>query len=92
MDKVALRIKNLKRDMHWKISRIVVQEHKHIMLSRFQVSDMEKRMGRKINSETVRKMLQWSHFEFRQRQKHKAEEFGSVAHEVREHYSSKGCG
>jgi putative transposase len=92
MDKVTLRIKNLRRDMHWKISRDVVQEYKHIIISRFQASYMVKRMSRKINSETVRKMLQWSHFEFRQRLKHKAEEFGSVVHEVEEHYSNKGCG
>ena len=53
---------------------------------------MVKRMSRKINCETVRKMLNWSHFEFRQRLKHKANEFGSVVHEVGEAYSSKSCG
>jgi len=78
--------------MHWKISRDIVQEHKHILMSRFQVSNMSKRTNRKMNSETVRKMLQWSQFEFRQRLKHKAEELGSVVHEKGEHYSSKGCG
>jgi IS605 OrfB family transposase len=92
MGRISNRIKNIKRDMHWKISRDIVQEHKHILISRFQVSNMLKRTSRKINSETVRKMLQWSHFEFRQRLKHKAEELGSVVHEVGEHYSSKGCG
>jgi hypothetical protein len=37
-------------------------------------------------------MLNWSHFTFRQKLKHKAKEFGVVVHEVSEHYSSKGCG
>jgi putative transposase len=92
LEKICTKIKNLRRDMHWKISRDIVQEHKHIMISRFRVSDMVNRISRKIQSETVRKMLQWSHFEFRQRLKHKAEEFGAIIHEVGEHYSSKGCG
>ncbi len=78
--------------MHWKISRDIDLKHKHITISRFQVSNMMKRISRKIRSETVRKMLQWRHFEFRQRLKHKAEEFGSIVHEVGEHYSCKGCG
>jgi transposase len=37
-------------------------------------------------------MLNWSHFEFRQRLRHKANEFGSLVHEVSEHYMSKLCG
>jgi putative transposase len=91
MGRLSTRIKNLRRDMHWKISGDIVLEHKYIFISRFQASDMVKRISRKIQSETVRKMLQWSHFEFRQRLEQKAEEFGSVVHEVGEHYSSKGC-
>ncbi len=86
------RVRSLKKDMHWKLTRDIAKENSHILISRFRVSDMVKRISRKINSETVRKMLNWSHFEFRQRLRHKANEYGSVVHEVPEHYSSKSCG
>jgi hypothetical protein len=46
------------KDMHWRISRNFVQEHKHVLISRFQISDIFKRKSRKIQSEKVRKMLQ----------------------------------
>jgi putative transposase len=92
MGRLGSRIKNLKRDMHWKLSREIVQENKHVLISRFQVSSMIRKETRKIGSETVKKMLNWSHFEFRQRLKHKAQEFDSVVHEVGEAYSSKACG
>ena len=41
---------------------------------------------------TIKQMLHWSHSQFRQRLKYKAREYGSIVHEVGEHYSSKGCG
>jgi putative transposase len=53
---------------------------------------MVKHIDRKIGSITVRKMMSWSHFLFRQRLKHKAEEYRCTVHEVSEHYTSKGCG
>jgi putative transposase len=90
--KLRHRVQNLKRDMHWKIARDIVQENKDILISRFQLFDMAKRISRKINSETVRKMLNWGYFESRQSLRHKANEFGAVVHEVAEHYSSKSCG
>jgi transposase len=37
-------------------------------------------------------MLNWNLFEFRQKLRHKALEFGAVVHEVSEHYTSKTCG
>jgi len=92
MGRISNRVNNLKRDMHWKMAREIVQEYKHGLISRFHVSEMVKKMNRKINTDTTRKMLNWSHFTFRQRLKHKAKEFGVVVHEVGEHYSSKGCG
>ena len=86
------RIQNLKRDMHWKLAREIVQQNKHILCSRFQVSQMIKKETRKIKKEIIKQMLHWSHYQFRQRLKHKAREYGSIVHELGEHYSSKGCG
>ena len=53
---------------------------------------MIKKETRKIKQETVKQMLHWSHYQFRQTLKHKAREYGSIVHEVGEHNSSKGCG
>ena len=39
-----------------------------------------------------RKMLNWSHFKFRQRLKEMAELTSCVVHEVSEHYTSMSCG
>jgi putative transposase len=89
---LVYRVQNLKKDIYWKLSREIVQENKHVLISRFQVSDMARRMSRNINSETARKMLNWDQFEFRQRLRHKALEYGAVIHEVSEHYTSKTCG
>jgi IS605 OrfB family transposase len=91
-DLLRNRIKNKIKDVHWKIANEMCQNYKHIMISKFCVSGMIKKGSRKINSETVRKMLQWSHFHFRQRLQQKAEEYGTHVHEVGEHYSSKTCG
>jgi putative transposase len=92
MGRISFKIKNLKKDIHWKISKDIVQHYKHVFIPRFRVSGMIEKRNRNIGSETVRKLLNWNHFEFRRRLKHKAEEFRMVVHEVGEHYSSKGCG
>src|SRR4029079_3692938 len=44
------------------------------------------------NAETTRKLLNWSHFKFRQRLKEMAELTSCVVHEVSEHYTSMSCG
>jgi putative transposase len=87
MGRISNRVNNLKRDMHWRDDSII-QTHTDFKISCFQISKENK----KINTETTRKMLNWSHFIFRQRLKHKAKESGAVIHEVSEHYTSKCCG
>ena len=92
MRRLGYRIKKLKNEAHWKIARDLTKNNKNILISKFRVSGMIQKGKRKIHSETVRKMLHWSHFEFRQKLKTKAEELNSIVHEVSEHYTSKTCG
>src|SRR5690554_5364849 len=47
---------DLINDVHWQISKDLVQNYDHIMASRFKISDMVKKATRRINSENVRKM------------------------------------
>jgi len=89
---LAYRISNLKRDLHWKMAKEITNTYTDVLISRFPVSQMIKKEERKIKKVTVKKMLNWSHFHFRQRLIHKAEEQGSIIHEVSEHYTSKCCG
>ena len=85
--KMSRRNRSLINDAHWQITKDLVQNYDHIMASRFKISDMVKKGTRRINSENVRKMLNWSHFSFRQKLKHKAEEYNKDVYEVSEHYT-----
>jgi IS605 OrfB family transposase len=85
------RIDGLKKDMHWKVVREMIKNHEHIIIPIFGVKEMTTKTTRNIDRETTKRMLHWSHFEFRKKLKEKAEELGSVVHEVSEHYTSKAC-
>jgi len=52
---------------------------------------MIKKGGRKIRSDTVRKMVTWSHYKFQQRLIHKAKKYGKIVELCDEHYTSKCC-
>lgn len=77
MTKMRDKIQNRVRDCHWKLADHLCREYGHIMISQFRVSEMTKRISQKINSETVHKMLHWSHFTFHQNLRHKAELMGT---------------
>jgi putative transposase len=83
---------NLKKDAHWKVAKDLCSRYDHILIPTFETSQMVKRITRRINSETVRKMMHWSHYEFRQKLKHTALKLGVQVHEVSEAYTTKGCG
>jgi transposase len=90
-------IENLTRETHISIAKEWSSSYDDIMISRFNVSEMVKKeqedgKKRKLNAETTRKMLNWSHFKFRQRLKEMAELTSCVVHEVGEHYTSMSCG
>ena len=86
------RVRNLRKDMHWKLSSQLSQDYDHILIPSFQTSEMVLRAKRKINNKTVRSMLNWGHYEFREKLKHKAFMNGTSVHVVTEAWSSKTCG
>lgn len=61
------RIKNLINEMHCKMAKWLCENYKVVLIPEFGVQNMIKRKDRKINSKTVRKMITWSHYSFRQR-------------------------
>jgi transposase len=81
------RIQGLKETFHKNLCHQLCQEYDHILIPKFQVSGMIKKWERKIKSVVVRKMLNWSHFSFRQRLLHHSEKEGIRIHEVSEHFT-----
>ena len=89
---LAAKIDNLKADVHWKIANEWCTRAEHVLIPIFKVSQMINCFKRKIRKQTVREMLHWSHYAFRQKLKCKGEEYSTHIHEVGEEYTTKGCG
>ena len=88
-DKIRLKIRNLVDELHHQIARFLVDNFDIILLPTFETSQMTIRKGRKIRSKTVRQMLTFSHYRFKQFLKHKAFETGKLVLDVNEAYTSK---
>ena len=88
-DKIRLKIKNLVDELHHQIARFLVDNFDIILLPTFETSQMTVKKGRKIKSKTVRQMLTFSHYRFKQFLKHKAFETGKQVLDVNEAYTSK---
>ena len=85
------RIKNLVKDVLYKTAHWLCKNFSHIIIPPFQTSQMVKRRQRAITKKTVRCMLTWSHYLFRQRLIMKAEEMGCKVHVLGEEYTTKTC-
>jgi len=89
------RIKNLIKDCHRKWKKFLCESFDVILLPSFETSQMVTKEGpkrRKINSKTVRQMLTWSHYGFKQTLLSKAREYPWVdLRIVNEAYTSKTC-
>lgn len=91
--RVHFRIKNLVREVHRKMATWLCENYKVILIPKFETSKMVKRGKRKLNNKSVRNMLTWSHYGFRELLKAKAELFPWVTVvECDEIYTSKTCG
>ena len=91
--RVHRRIHNLVDDVHRKACAWLCSTYDTIILPQFNSSEMVKRATRRIRSKTVRSMLHWSHYRFRQRLLYKAEaSAGTRVQLVTEEWTSKTCG
>jgi putative transposase len=91
--RARLRVRNLVDEMHKKLAKWLCENHKVILLPSFETSGMIRRGQRKISSKTVRAMVTWSHFRFRQRMLHKVRAYdGRNLIICDEAYTSKTCG
>jgi len=83
-------------ELHRQLARWLCKTHKVILLPSFNTGEMvnnKRSKKRRISGRTARQMLNWRHFQFRERLLHKAKEHPDC-HVVitTEEYTSKTCG
>lgn len=83
------KVQNLIDELHHKTALFLVKNFDCILLPTFETSQMVGRSGRKIRSQTVRNMLTFAHYRFKQFLKNKAFEQGKAVVDVCEAYTSK---
>ena len=87
--RMRMKIRNLVDELHHKSALFLVRAFDVILLPTFETQKMSKKDRRKIRSKSVRAMLTWSHYRFKQFLKHKAFEHGKMVVDVCEAYTSK---
>ncbi|WP_364420578.1 transposase [Moorena sp. SIO3H5] len=87
--RMVIKIQNLINELHHKTARFLVDNFDVILLPTFETSQMSKKKGRKIRSLTVRNMLNFAHYRFKEFLKHKAQETRRTVVDVCEAYTSK---
>jgi putative transposase len=92
--RMRLKIRNLVDEFHKKLTHWLVTEYDLVLLPAYNVSGMVNRTTRKISRPSVRAMLTWAPYRFKQRLLMKAALPGSRCHVeiVREPYTTKTCG
>ncbi len=83
------RIRNLIDELHHKAARFLVDNFDVILLPTFESKDMSAKAGRKLRRKSVRSLLSFAHYRFKQFLKHKAFETGKCVLDVCEAYTSK---
>ena len=87
------RIRNIVDEVHWKTIQYLCTRFTDIVIPDFRVQDMISRKGKRmIRKKTVRQMLSWGHYRFRQRLISKAALMDVRVHVRSEEYTSKTCG
>ncbi|WP_293116081.1 transposase [Moorena sp. SIO4G3] len=87
--RIIVKIQNLINELHHKTARFLVDNFDVILLPTFETSQMSRKRNRKIRSKTVRNLLTFSHYRFKEFLKHKAQETGKLVLDVCEAYTSK---
>jgi len=90
--RMRTRIRDMVNDVHKKTACFLAQSFDVVLLPTFNVSNMVQRARRRIRSKTVRQMLTWAHYRFRQTLLARARSTGTHVLLVSEAYTSKTCG
>jgi len=88
-DRIQKRIKDLTKELHYKVARLLCSRYEYILLPSFETSEMIKRDGRVIRSKTARQMNTFSFYQFGLRLKNIAEKMSVQVIDVTEEYTLK---
>lgn len=88
-DRLRRRITNNIDELHHKAARFLCDNFDVILLPTFETSQMVTKAKRRIRSKSVRQMMSFAHYRFKQFLKHKAFETGKMVIDVCEAYTSK---
>ncbi len=83
------KIGNLITELHFKTAKFLADNFGVILLPTFETSQMTSKAGRKIRKKTVRMMLTFTHYQFKQILKWKASLTGRSVVDCCEAYTSK---
>ena len=83
------KIKDLVKELHCKTARFLIDNFDIFLLPTFETQQMTNRVIRKIRRKSVRSMLTFAHFKFKNRLKNMAFENGKTIIDVSEAYTSK---
>jgi putative transposase len=90
-ERMRWKIRDLVSDLHKKAAHFFATRFDRVLLPTFEVSQMVSRTGRRLRSKTVRAMLSWAHFRFKQTMKSVGERYSCEVLDVNEAYTSKTC-
>ena len=91
--RIRKKIRNLINDAHRKLATLLVENFRIVLIPLFETQKMSKRSSRRIGKKSVRAMLTWGHYRFRQRLLNKTREYPWCnVFVVDEAYTSKTCG
>jgi len=85
-----MKIKNMVRELHWKVINYLVSKYDIILLPIFKVSKMMR--NEKLNDMTKRQMQAFSFYAFRQKLQYKCDVHKKKLIVVNEDYTTKTCG
>jgi putative transposase len=91
LPRMRVKIHNLVLDLHRKLASWLCSNYRYIILPQYEISKMVVKGHRKITRRTVRSMMTWSNYRFKQILKHKAKETSTTVYNCSEEYTSKTC-
>ena len=89
--RMRLKVANLIDELHHQVARWLVDRFDLILIPSFETREMSRSGRRKLRSKSVRSLLTFAHFRFRQFLQWKAWQSGKLALVVNEAYTSKTC-
>ena len=91
LDCLNIKLSNIVKDCHHKISKWLVTNYDQVLLPTFETSKMMCKNNRVINRTTTRNMSIMSHYQFKNTLLDKASRFGTKVHICTEEFTSKTC-